>query len=62
MGALQHIHRIHLDQVHPAKHPAHVAQVSRATWRRVGETLRGQRDAAGLRDRERFGNGHRRAR
>jgi hypothetical protein len=62
VGALQHVHRIHLDQVQPAQHAAQVAHVGRATGRRVGEALRGQRDAARLGDGERIWNGHRRAR
>ena len=30
MGALQHVDRVHLDQVQPAQHPAQVAQVGGA--------------------------------
>jgi hypothetical protein len=61
VGALQHVDRVHLDQVHAAQHPAQVAQIGDAPWPGVGETLRGQRDAARLCDGERIRECHRRA-
>ena len=58
VGPLQHVDRVHLDQVQPAQHSPQVAQVGGATRFGVGEALRGQRDAAGLRHGEGLGHGH----
>jgi hypothetical protein len=59
VGALQHVDRVHLDQVQAAQHPAQVPHVGAAPGRRIEEALGGQGDAPSLRDGERFGYGHR---
>jgi hypothetical protein len=58
VGTLQHIDRIHLDQVQAPHHTAQMPQIGGAAGPGVGEALGSQHHAPGLRDGERFGYGH----